>query len=46
MYEIAYNNLYWQETSSSNGTVYLIGAYYDTREKNRFFRHDDLVLTC
>lgn len=26
-----YNNIYWQEFSSSNGTFYLYNAYYDNR---------------
>ncbi len=28
------SNTYWQELSTSNGTLYLYGAYYDVRQYN------------
>lgn len=31
LFELQYNNIYWQKYSSSNGTFYLYGAYYDDR---------------
>ena len=33
--DIHYNNHYWQEMTTSNGTFYLYGAYLDLRELNR-----------
>eukprot|EP00095_Tigriopus_kingsejongensis_P007169 snap_masked-scaffold211_size255937-processed-gene-1.13 protein:Tk07169 transcript:snap_masked-scaffold211_size255937-processed-gene-1.13-mRNA-1 annotation:"PREDICTED: uncharacterized protein LOC103506484" len=35
LYDLHINNLYWQETETSNGTFYLYGAYLDRRKKNR-----------
>lgn len=31
LYELDYNNIHWQRFTSSNGTFYLYGAYYDDR---------------
>lgn len=31
LFELQYNNIYWQKYSSSNGTFYLYGAYFDDR---------------
>ena len=35
LYDIHFNNQYWQETTTSNGTFYLYGAYLDVRKLNR-----------
>ena len=35
LYDIHFNNIYWQETSTTNGTFYLYGAYLDVRKNNR-----------
>ena len=35
IYDINLNNIYWQETDTSNGTFYLYGAYLDVRKSNR-----------
>merc|ERR1712241_89105 len=35
IYDININNIYWQETDTSNGTFYLYGAYLDIRKNNR-----------
>lgn len=35
VYDLHINNIYWQETETSNGTFYLYGAYLDVRKKNR-----------
>lgn len=35
IYDIHVNNMYWQETDTSNGTFYLYGAYLDVRKNNR-----------
>ncbi|GFU60724.1 glycosyltransferase family 92 protein [Trichonephila clavipes] len=31
LYELDFNNIYWQRLQTSNGTYYLYGAYYDNR---------------
>lgn len=31
LYELEFNNIYWQTLRTSNGTFYLYGAYYDDR---------------
>ncbi|KAK2718444.1 uncharacterized protein LOC136037819 isoform X2 [Artemia franciscana] len=31
IYDIKFNNIYWQELITSNGTFFLYGAYYDNR---------------
>lgn len=31
LYELSFNNMYWQTLKTSNGTFYLYGAYYDNR---------------
>ncbi|XP_076355930.1 uncharacterized protein LOC143249629 isoform X2 [Tachypleus tridentatus] len=31
LYDLEFNNIYWQSFHSSNGTFYLYGAYYDDR---------------
>lgn len=31
LYELDFNNVYWQRLQTSNGTYYLYGAYYDDR---------------
>lgn len=31
LFELDYNNVYWQRLASSNGTFYFYGAYYDDR---------------
>lgn len=31
LYELDFNNIHWQRFTSSNGTFYLYGAYYDDR---------------
>ena len=35
IYDLHFNNKYWQETVTSNGTLLLYGAYLDVRPKNR-----------
>ena len=35
IYDININNIYWQETDTTNGTFYLYGAYLDVRKNNR-----------
>ena len=35
IYDLHFNNQYWQETETSNGTFLLYGAYLDIRKKNR-----------
>ena len=35
IYDLHFNNKYWQVTETSNGTFYLYGAYLDVRSKNR-----------
>ena len=35
LYDLHINNIYWQETETSNGTFYLYGAYLDRRKNNR-----------
>merc|ERR1719422_493040 len=35
IYDLHFNNQYWQETKTSNGTFLLYGAYLDVRSKNR-----------
>lgn len=35
IYDIEFNNLYWQSLHSSNGTFHLYGAYYDIRKLSR-----------
>ncbi|XP_042856366.1 uncharacterized protein LOC122242976 [Penaeus japonicus] len=37
VYDIQYNNMYWQQLITSKGALYLYGAYYDNRalEPNR-----------
>ena len=35
IYDLHFNNQYWQETVTSNGTFLLYGAYLDVRSKNR-----------
>ena len=35
IYDLHFNNKYWQETVTSNGTFLLYGAYLDVRPKNR-----------
>jgi len=35
IYDIHFNNIYWQQTDTSNGTFFLYGAYLDVRSKNR-----------
>jgi len=35
IYDLHFNNIYWQVTETSNGTFYLYGAYLDVRPKNR-----------
>ena len=31
VYDIHFNNIYWQQTDTSNGTFFLYGAYLDVR---------------
>ncbi|XP_063595892.1 uncharacterized protein LOC134772748 isoform X1 [Penaeus indicus] len=31
LYDISFNNMYWQTLQTSNGTFHLYGAYYDNR---------------
>ena len=33
VYDIHFNNIYWQQMDSSNGTFFLYGAYLDVREE-------------
>ena len=35
LWDLHINNLYWQETETTNGTFYLYGAYLDRRKNNR-----------
>ena len=35
MFDLHFNNKYWQVTETSNGTFYLYGAYLDVRATNR-----------
>jgi len=35
VYDIHFNNIYWQQTDTTNGTFFLYGAYLDVRAKNR-----------
>ncbi|KAL1130258.1 hypothetical protein AAG570_013196 [Ranatra chinensis] len=35
IYDIEFNNIYWQSLSTSNGTFYLYGAYYDVRKLSK-----------
>ena len=35
VYDLHFNNIYWQVTETTNGTFYLYGAYLDVRPKNR-----------
>ena len=35
IYDLHFNNKYWQETETSNGTFFLYGAYLDVRANNR-----------
>lgn len=35
MFDLEYNNLYWQTLRTSNGTFQLFGAYLDKRPQNR-----------
>jgi len=35
IYDLHFNNRYWQTTETSNGTFLLYGAYLDVRSKNR-----------
>ena len=35
IFDININNIYWQETDTSDGTNYLYGAYLDVRKNNR-----------
>ncbi|KAJ8973015.1 hypothetical protein NQ317_004613 [Molorchus minor] len=35
MFDLEFNNLYWQTLHTSNGTFQLWGAYLDKRQKNR-----------
>lgn len=35
IFELEFNNIYWQTLRSSNGTFQLFGAYYDVRQKSR-----------
>lgn len=34
IYDIHFNNIYWQKSLTSNGTFYLYGAYLDVRQPN------------
>ena len=48
LWDLHINNLYWQETETSNGTFYLYGAYLDRRKNNRDGRslilyHDSIL---
>lgn len=33
LYDLAFNNLYWQKLSTKNGTFYIYGAYFDNRSR-------------
>uniref|UniRef100_A0A2R5LM60 Glycosyltransferase family 92 protein n=1 Tax=Ornithodoros turicata TaxID=34597 RepID=A0A2R5LM60_9ACAR len=33
LYELTFNNLYWQTLSTHNGTFYIYGAYFDNRTR-------------
>ncbi|BES91209.1 DUF23 [Nesidiocoris tenuis] len=35
LYDIEFNNIYWQSLSTSNGTFYLYSAYYDVRKMSK-----------
>jgi len=35
IYDLHFNNIYWQETKTSNGTFLLYGAYLDVRSLNK-----------
>ena len=35
VWDLHFNNLYWQETKTSNGTFYMYGAYLDRRKNLR-----------
>ncbi|XP_023326460.1 uncharacterized protein LOC111699919 [Eurytemora carolleeae] len=35
VYDIHFNNIYWQQTDTSNGTFFLYAAYLDVRASNR-----------
>ncbi|KAK0167529.1 hypothetical protein PV327_004916 [Microctonus hyperodae] len=35
IFELEYNNIYWQTIRTSNGTFQLFGAYYDNRKLSR-----------
>ncbi|GLV36768.1 uncharacterized protein CBL_02397 [Carabus blaptoides fortunei] len=35
VFELEFNNIYWQTLRTSNGTFQLYGAYYDIRKQNR-----------
>lgn len=35
IYDLEFNNIYWQTLRTSNGTFQLFGAYYDTRKLSR-----------
>ncbi|XP_018323544.1 uncharacterized protein LOC108735849 [Agrilus planipennis] len=35
MFDLEYNNIYWQTLRTSNGTFQLLGAYLDVRPNNR-----------
>lgn len=35
VYDLEFNNLYWQSLHTSNGTFHLYGAYYDVRKLSR-----------
>jgi len=35
VYDMNFNNIYWQQAETSNGTFFLYGAYLDVRHKNR-----------
>lgn len=35
VFELEFNNIYWQTLRTSNGTFQLYGAYYDVRKQNR-----------
>ncbi|XP_055389134.1 uncharacterized protein LOC129618425 [Condylostylus longicornis] len=35
IYELEFNNIYWQTQHTTNGTFQLFGAYYDIRKKSK-----------
>ncbi len=37
IYDIHFNNIYWQQVDTSNGTFFLYGAYLDVREGLNYF---------